>query len=374
MDVVGDDERHDVLAAVGWFAVLVFDEFRQSPRVADVSKHLQTVGLANHGSRTRQEVSTRNVVVDTTDDRTAVSRGQDVLLDTHQDLRFSPSLLGLYHVQVHFIAVEVSVVRRTNGQVEPERVSLHDANFVHHHRHSVQGRLSVEDDDVAVDQVALNLQTGLGVAVSVQRGQSVLNTGSLFAPLIERAATVGADHLKVFWERFGVRVVGLSQFMHPSVVEDGPRVVGIEVSSVFIEALKVVQRRRVVDDVAHFFLLVHAAQSNLLLHDDAGKEVGSGHDLMEVGACAVIVAVRVNATLRVVAPESCVDESASCVDFDATAIAADDVVDTGMDVGSTKNHLSHLLSISRRDTNGDRQLLGDLGRNADFVDAEVGVG
>ena len=95
---------------------------------------------------------------------------------------------------------------------------------------------------------------------------------------------------------------------------------------------------------------------------------------MEVGACAVIVAVRVNATLRVVAPESCVDESASCVDFDATAIAADDVVDTGMDVGSTKNHLSHLLSVSRRDTNGDRQLLGDLGRNADFVDAEVGIG
>ena len=277
-------------------------------------------------------------------------------------------------MQVHFITVEVSVVGRTNGQVEPERVSLHDANFVHHHRHSVQGRLSVEDDDVAVDQVALNLQTGLGVAVSVQRGQSVLNTGSLFAPLIERAAAVGADHLKVFWERFGVRVVGLSQFMHPSVVEDGPRVVGIEVSSVFIEALKVVQRRRVVDDVAHFFLLVQAAQSNLLLHDDAGKEVGSGHDLMEVGACAVIVAVRVNATLRVVAPESCVDESASCVDFDATAIAADDVVDTGMDVGSTKNHLSHLLSVSRRDTNGDRQLLGDLGRNADFVDAEVGIG
>ena len=178
----------------------------------------------------------------------------------------------------------------------------------------------------------------------------------------------------MFGEGFRVGVGSLGQFVHPSVVEDGPRVVGIEVSSVFIEALKVVQRRRVVDDVAHFFLLVHAAQSNLLLHDDAGKEVGSGHDLMEVGACAVIVAVRVNATLRVVAPESCVDESASCVDFDATAIAADDVVDTGMDVGSTKNHLSHLLSVSRRDTNGDRQLLGDLGRNADFVDAEVGIG
>ena len=95
MDVVGDDERHDVLAAVGWFAVLVFDKFRQSPRVADVSKHLQTVGLANHGSRTRQEVSTRNVVVDTTDDSTAVAWCEDVFLNTHQNLGLGARLLAV---------------------------------------------------------------------------------------------------------------------------------------------------------------------------------------------------------------------------------------------------------------------------------------
>ena len=94
---------------------------------------------------------------------------------------------------------------------------------------------------------------------------------------------------------------------------------------------------------------------------------------MEVGACAVIVTVRVNAALRVVAPESSVDESASCVDFDTTAIAADDVVDARVDVGSTKNHLSHLLTVSECDTDWNRQLLSNFDRYTDFVDPQVWV-
>ena len=260
MDVVGDDERHDILAAVGRFAVLVFDEFREFARVADVSKHLETVCLSNQGSRSRQEVGARDVVVDTTDDRTAVARGQDVFLDTHQNLGFGTSLFGLNHVEVHLVSVKVSVVRGTHCQIEPEGVAFHDADFVNHHRHAVKRRLSVEDGDVAVDQVAFHLQAGLGVAVSVEGRKTVLNTGSLFAPLVKGTATVWAGHFEVFWERFGVGIVCLSQLVHPAVVEDGSRVVLSQLLTVFINALKVVQGGCIVHNVADFFRLVHATE------------------------------------------------------------------------------------------------------------------
>jgi hypothetical protein len=79
VDVVGDDQRDDVLATIGGFAVGALHEFWQRSGVADVPEHLQAVGLANHGTGSGQQVGAGDVVVDTTDDRTAVARGQDVL-------------------------------------------------------------------------------------------------------------------------------------------------------------------------------------------------------------------------------------------------------------------------------------------------------
>ena len=60
-----------------------------------------------------------------------------MFLNPHQNLRFSPSFFGLNHVQVHFVTIKVSVVRCTDGQIESERLSFHDTNFMNHHRHSV---------------------------------------------------------------------------------------------------------------------------------------------------------------------------------------------------------------------------------------------
>ena len=80
-----------------------------------------------------------------------------MFLDTHQNLCLCASLLlGLNHVEVHFV-VKVSVVRGTNGQIETEGMPLHHPNFVHHHGHAVKRWLSVEDDDISVDQVAFDL-------------------------------------------------------------------------------------------------------------------------------------------------------------------------------------------------------------------------
>ena len=60
------------------------------------------------------------------------------------------SLLGLQHVQVHLVAIEIGVVGRADAQVQPEGLPWHDAHGVGHHGHAVQRRLPVEQHDVAV--------------------------------------------------------------------------------------------------------------------------------------------------------------------------------------------------------------------------------
>ena len=176
-----------------------------------------------------------------------------------------------------------------------------------------------------------------------------------------------ADDLEMFWERLGVRVVGLSQFVHPAIMEDGPRVVFWQLLAVFIKTLEVVQRRRLVDCVSHFFF-THSSQRNLLLNDETGQEVGGWHDRVKVmTASGFFIA------LGVVAAESGVDEAASLVDLHTAAVPTHDVVDTGVDIGSAKNHLTHLFTVTGGDTDRDRQFLGDLGWHTDFIDAKVGV-
>ena len=192
-----------------------------------------------------------------------------MLLDTHQDLSFRTGFFGLNHVKVHLVAVKVSVVWSTYSEVKPERVPLHDTNFVHHHGHAVKRRLSVEDSNVTIDEVALNLKTWLGVSIAVEGREAVFDTGSLFAPFVEWTATVRTSDLKVFRERFWVRVVGLSQFVHPTVVEDSPWVILWQLFAVFIKSLEVVQRRHVVDCIGHFFFS-HSSQRNLLLNHKSG--------------------------------------------------------------------------------------------------------
>ena len=213
------------------------------------------------------------------------------------------------------------------------------------------------------------MQTGLGVAVAVQRGQAVFNAGAFLAPLVVRAATVWTGHLEVFGEGFRVGVVSLGQFVHPSVVEDGAWVVLRQLLSVFIKTLQVVEGGVVVHDVADFFLLVHAAERDLLLDDQTGQEVGRWHDRMEVGARGGLLVA-----LGVVAAETCVDKAASGVDFHSATVATHDVVNTGVNVGTAQNHLSHLFAVSGRHTNGYGEFLGNLGRHTNLVHAEVGVG
>lgn len=70
--------------------------------------------------------------------------------------QLSDGLKGLGNVHIHLIAIEVSIVRRANRQVEPEGVVGKDPYAVSHHTHPVQGWLSVEQNIITVFKSALD--------------------------------------------------------------------------------------------------------------------------------------------------------------------------------------------------------------------------
>ena len=105
--------------------------------------------------------------MDSTDHRTAIARGQDVFLNTHQNLSLSTCFFRLNNVKVHLITIEISVVRGTYCEVESERMSFHNTYFVNHHRHSVKRWLSVKDCNVSIDKVTLYLHTWLWISTDV---------------------------------------------------------------------------------------------------------------------------------------------------------------------------------------------------------------
>ena len=165
---------------------------------------------------------------------------------------------------------------------------------MNHHGHSVERGLSVKDDNIAVDKVALNLQSRFGVAVAIEGRQSVFNTGSLTVNLVFRTAAMRASNFQLCREGFGVGVVGLGQFVHPSIVDGGPLVVHRQLLPVLIDALKVVQGRCVVDDIGLFLVLVHATQRDLLLNHQSGGEVGCWKHGMEIWSHTVVFVVGVH--------------------------------------------------------------------------------
>src|ERR1700722_19430969 len=78
-------------------------------------------------------VDTGKSILHNTHKRAIALRRDDVERNHAELHHFSSCLLCLRNVQVHFIAVEISVVRRSHGQVKSERRVGHDAYPVTHH-------------------------------------------------------------------------------------------------------------------------------------------------------------------------------------------------------------------------------------------------
>lgn len=74
-------------------------------------------------------------------------------------LEFSTSLIRLRDVHVHLIAVEVSIVRGADRQVEAEGVVGQNAYTVPHHTHTMESGLTVEQNVVSILQVALHYRS-----------------------------------------------------------------------------------------------------------------------------------------------------------------------------------------------------------------------
>jgi nucleoside phosphorylase len=82
-------------------------------------------------------------------------------LDLHEQQCFCSGFFALWYVKVHFVAVKVSVVGRTNTKMHTECLVRQHTNIVRHDGHAVKRRLPVEYGYVAVLEVTLNNEAKL---------------------------------------------------------------------------------------------------------------------------------------------------------------------------------------------------------------------
>ena len=150
----------DLLVAPVLLAVLHLAG-RGHPLDAGVPHQVEGLFLREPAQVVRQHEDTRDVVMDTADDRAAETRGEDVLLHGNEDGCLGPGLFGLRHVHVHLIAIEVGVVGRADGRVEPERPAFHHLDAVGHDAHPVQRGLTVEEHHIVVAELAFDRVAGL---------------------------------------------------------------------------------------------------------------------------------------------------------------------------------------------------------------------
>ncbi|KAH3683385.1 hypothetical protein WICPIJ_005643 [Wickerhamomyces pijperi] len=126
------------------------------------------VGITHHGKQLcergsveerilmRDQVGPRDEILRGGNDRLTGFRSQQVVLNPHQVDSLGSGFLCLWHVQVHLVTVEISIVWRTHTLVQSESSPWADLGVVRKDGKSVKRRLSVEKHNVAVFDVSLN--------------------------------------------------------------------------------------------------------------------------------------------------------------------------------------------------------------------------
>ena len=102
-----------------------------------------------------QQIHRRNKILNRSNKRLARSTRERVRLDAHEHHRLRASFVCLWQMDVHFVAVEIGVVRSADAFVETESFPRHNFDLMTHHRLAMKGRLTVEKDDIAVVQMSL---------------------------------------------------------------------------------------------------------------------------------------------------------------------------------------------------------------------------
>ena len=121
--------------------------------------------------------------------------------------------------------------------------------------------MSVKDSNIAINKVAFNLETRLRVTVAVNRCETVFNLGTLAVELVNRTEAVRAGYFQVGREGLWVCFVSLCKLVHPTVVEDCPRVIFRKWFTTFVDALQVHECCSIVNSVSDFFdALIHSAE------------------------------------------------------------------------------------------------------------------
>jgi len=141
-----------------WLGELVILVFRPHEKLHDKL-------LLNEGVPKREEHDTQQGVLHDTHNWLVILGRDDLVGDSHDLLDFSLGLIGLRDMHVHLISVEVSIVRSSHREIQPESTEGKHFHTMSHERHLMEGGLTVEDHIVIVLEMSLDLVAGLDVLV-----------------------------------------------------------------------------------------------------------------------------------------------------------------------------------------------------------------
>ena len=84
-----------------------------------------------------EQIASSEEVLSCGNQRRSIFGNADIFVDLHQNTSFSACFFCLRHVDVHFVAIEVSVVRCAAALIEAKCAIVHDFSSVSHNRDSV---------------------------------------------------------------------------------------------------------------------------------------------------------------------------------------------------------------------------------------------
>ncbi|GBE61230.1 CDP-glycerol:poly(glycerophosphate) glycerophosphotransferase, putative [Babesia ovata] len=152
----------------------------------------------------RELADTQQGVLHDTHDRTVTLRGDNLLRHKHEVFYLRTRFVRLGEMEVHFVSIEIRIVRRGYRQVQTERRVRQDLATVSHDTHLVKRRLPIKQDEVTILQMplyavtVLQLQVARPLHVAQVKARPIVTNDELGAwPLVRTHFNLGSQTLKV---------------------------------------------------------------------------------------------------------------------------------------------------------------------------------